>query len=371
MKLGTRIPSLVLKECLTLFRDPKGRIVLIMPPLLQLLIFAFAATLEVKNISMAIYNEDNGKHGIELIQRIRGSSTFKEIHFVTNHHAIRTNLDEQKVLMALHIPVNFSRDIEAKRPASLQILLDGRRSNAAQIANGYLERLVSDYMEELFPQQDRNLLSLEIIERNWFNGNLLYLWFTIPSLVGILSMLIALIITSLSVAREREMGTFDQLLVSPLKPIEILIGKTIPAVVIGIAEGLLIWAVGILLFGVPFRGSFLLLLFALFMFAMSIVGVGLFISSLCRTQQQANLGTFIFMAPAVSLSGYAAPVENMPPWLQTATWINPLKHFLVIVKGLFLKDMNFSQVWINIWPLLIISVLTLLLAGWFFRHRLG
>ncbi|MFI5142313.1 MAG: ABC transporter permease, partial [Bacteroidia bacterium] len=252
----------------------------------------------------------------------------------------------------------------------IQVILDGRKSNGAQIVNGYLATLVNNYEQDLLINEGKDTLPAVIIERNWYNENLLYIWYTVPSLVGILSMLITLIITSMSVARERELGTYDQLLVSPLRPTEILIGKMAPAIIIGLLEGLLIWVVAVTIYGVPFRGSFVLLVFSIMLFALSIVGVGLFISSIAKTQQQAILGTFVFMVPSVSLSGYASPVENMPGWLQTATSVIPLKHFLITVKGLFLKDMTFLQVWSNTWPLLIIGSFTLTLAAWFFTKRL-
>lgn len=365
----TRISALIVKEMLTVFRDPKGRLVLIMPPLLQLMVFAFAATLEVKNVTLAIYNQDSGRHGYEIVQRLNGSPTFTDILFLDSETAIQPVIDQQRALAVIIIPQDFSRDIEADTLASLQIILDGRRSNAAQIVNGYIATLISRYDNELATEGGREPPPAIIVDRNWFNENLLYLWFTIPSLVGILSMLVALIVTSLSVARERELGTFDQLLVSPLTPFEILLGKTVPAILIGMAEGLVIAMVGVWLFGVPFTGSLLLLIVAMFTFVLSTVGVGLFISALSKTQQQAILGAFIFMVPAVTLSGYAAPVENMPAWLQSLTWINPLKHFLITLKGLFLKDMAFVQVWANTWPLLVISAVTLPIAGWYFNKR--
>jgi ABC-2 type transport system permease protein len=365
----TRIPALIVKEMLTLFRDPKGRLVLIMPPLLQLMIFAFAATLEVKNVTLAIYNQDNGRHGYEIIQRLHGSPTFTDILFLDSKTAIQPVIDQQRALAAITIPQDFSRNIEADTPANLQVILDGRRSNAAQIVSGYIATLISRYDSELATEGGREPPPAIIVDRNWFNENLLYLWFTIPSLVGILSMLVALIVTSLSVARERELGTFDQLLVSPLTPFEILLGKTVPAILVGMAEGLIIATVGVWLFGVPFTGSPILLIIAIFTFVLSTIGVGLFISALSKTQQQAILGAFIFMVPAVTLSGYAAPVENMPLWLQYLTWVNPLQHFLITVKGLFLKDMPFMEVWANTWPLLVISGVTLPIAGWFFNKR--
>lgn len=365
-----RISALIVKELLTLFRDPKSRFLLLGPPFLQLFIFAFAATLEVKNVSLVIYNQDHGHHGYEIIQRFSGSPTFSNISFVDNESKFAPAIDEQKAIAAIHIPQNFSRDIEAGNQANIQLILDGRRSNAAQIVNGYITQIITSYGQEQLTFQTTLSPVAVIVSRNWFNENLLYLWFTVPSLVGILAALIALMVTSLSVARERELGTFDQLLVSPLMPYEILIGKTVPAILIGLFEGLLIFIVSQTVLGVPFTGSFILLVLAIFAFVMSTVGIGLFISSISKTQQQAILGAFIFLVPAVTLSGYASPIENMPDWLQKIIFINPVKHFLITVKGLFLKDMGYMDVWANSWPLLIIGMFTLTLAGWFFARRL-
>lgn len=365
-----RITALIIKELLTLFRDPRSRAVLIGPPLLQLVIFSFAVTLEVKNVHLIVFNEDMGKHGKEIVQRLIGSPTFTSIVFAENIGDFGSVINEQKVIAAVHIPADFSQQIESGEKTSVQFILDGRRSNASQIVNGYLTEIVFRYVRELQISMGKTPNNVMIIERNWFNENLFYLWFTVPSLVVILTMLIALIVTALSVARERELGTFDQLLVSPLMPYQILIGKAVPAILIGVAEGLLIWLVAITVFAIPFTGSFGFLVFTLFVFVMSIVGTGLLISSLAKTQQQAILGVFVFMVPAITLSGYAAPVENMPLWLQKVTWFNPLQHALITVKGLFLKNLRIADLWPHTWPLLIIGLITLTLAGWFFKRRL-
>lgn len=364
-----RIFALVQKEILTLLHDPKSRAVLIGPPILQLLVFSFAVTLEVKNVSLAIINEDQGVYGRQLISRYVASTTFKEIYFLENIREAKGVLDSQKVMAVVHIGQNFSKGILAGETTTVQFLLDGRKSNAAQIVNGYLTEILSEYETSLGTSGTRRVASA-IAGRNWYNENLLYLWFTVPSLVVILTLLIGMIVTSLSVARERELGTFDQLLVSPLSPLEILIGKTIPAIIIGLSEGIIIWAVGCTVFQIPFVGSFALLVFTLLIFVTSVVGVGLCISSISMTQQQAILGTFAFIVPAITLSGYAAPIENMPLWLQRATAINPVKHALISVKGIFLKDMGFAEVWVHTWPLLIIACCTLSLAGFFFTRRL-
>ena len=257
-----RIWALFLKETLTLLKDRRGRIVLIGPPILQLVIFSFAATLEVKNISLAVYNEDTSKQAQEFINQIIGSKTFKSIFFVKNKKEVQSMIEQQIVIGAIHIPDNFSNHIKQNRSARIQVILDGRRSNAAQIVAGYLGLVTERYTQDLLKEvPNEGLPPVIVVSRHWFNENLLYTWFTVPSLVAILSMLVALIVTSLSVARERELGTFDQLLVSPLMPYEILMGKTLPAVSISLCEGLLIWTIGVLLFKLPFTGHFLVLVF--------------------------------------------------------------------------------------------------------------
>jgi ABC-2 type transport system permease protein len=235
---------------------------------------------------------------------------------------------------------------------------------------GYAATIIENFSNDLAAKLNIHEQQTEIFPRNWFNPNLLYYWFNVPNLSGILTMLIGLTITALSVARERELGTFDQLLVSPLQPFEILVGKTIPALLIGLIEGTIIVCAAIFIFRIPFIGSLTLLYMSMFVFISSIVGVGLFISSLSKNQQQAILGSFIFMTPAVTLSGYATPIENMPVWLQQATVINPLRYYLVIAKGLFLKDMPANIVFDNVWPMAMIACFTLTGAAWFFRKRL-
>jgi ABC-2 type transport system permease protein len=365
-----RILALIKKEILTVWRDKKSRMVLIVPPLLQLLIFAFAGTLDVKNVSLGILNRDNGAESFELLQRFHGSPTFNRIIYLQSVADIARIIDNQEVVMVIHMDEQFSRNLRANKPANIQFILDGRKSNTAQIVQGYATRIVEQFNRDYAARVNLTLQNTEIFPRNWFNPNLIYYWFNVPNLTGVLTMLIGFTVTALSVARERELGTFDQLLVSPMQPIEILVGKTIPALIIALIEGSVIVTAAIVGFRIPFIGSFLLLYFSMFVFVSSIIGAGLFISSLCKTQQQAILGSFVFMTPAVLLSGYATPVENMPFWLQQITLINPLRYYLVIAKGLFLKDMPWYIVFENVWPMALIACCTLIGAGWFFRKRL-
>ena len=363
-----RILSLIRKEFTALLRDPRNRIILIAPPMMQLFVFSLASTLEVKNNTLTIWNEDFGTVGTELVQRVAAMKSFKKVIFVHDQPTFDQTIDQQKSLLGLHIPEDYTQQLKQGKLSTLQVIADGRRSNSGQIATGYLTAVVQQMLFDSGYLRTENL-SASISTRNWFNPNLHYLWFVIPSLVAILTTLMAMIITALSVARERELGTFDQLLVSPLTPEMILIGKAVPAFFIPMAEASLIVFVGVNLFGVPFEGSLLLLYASMAAYLFALVGVGLFVSSICHTQQQAILAVFCFVLPAVLLSGYASPIDNMPEWLAQLTVLNPLKYFLIITRELFLKDAPASIIWQNTYPLLIIGVLTTGASVWMFRHK--
>ncbi|MBS0288661.1 MAG: ABC transporter permease [Proteobacteria bacterium] len=371
MKIFFRIKALVIKEILALLKDKRARIILIMPPIMQLILFANAATLEVRNISISYLNEDKGWYSHELIQRIKGSPYFNHVYEVNTFKELKKTIDDQRVLVALAIQSNFSQQLASGSEAFAQIILDGRKSNSSQIVEGYVSRIIQSFNEEIQKQISVKALGQVSIDfRSWFNPNLDYLFYTVPQLVGILSMVVGLIVTALSVAREREMGTFDQLLVSPLQPWEILIGKMLPAIIIGVLESTLIMILAMSIYQIPFYGSFFLFYLSLIIFVISIIGVGLFISSLCQTQQQATLGIFVFIMPTMLLSGFATPIENMPTWLQPVTWLIPISHLFVIIKGVFLKNMGTLEVLKNIWPMLVIALITLSLATWKFKSTL-
>lgn len=366
----SRILFLIRKELLNVWYDPKSRASLLVPPLVQLLIFTFAATLDVKNVPIGILNRDNGAQAFELVQRFYGAPPFTHVVFLKAVEEIAPFIDTQQGVMVVSIDQQFSRELEAGKPAYVQLILDGRKSNTAQIVAGYANDILSQFNKDFTATAAIKQQNTELVLRNWYNPNLLYYWYNIPSLVALLSMLTCLVVTSISVARERELGTFDQLLVSPLVPLEILIGKIVPGILIGMLEGTLMLTVGTLIFGVPFTGSLSLFFGSLVIFISAISGIGLFISSLSATQQQAMLGSFTFMVPAVLLSGFATPIENMPEWLQPVTYLIPLRYMLVISKGIFLKAMPFDIVFDNTWPIVIIAVFNLIGAGLFFRRRL-
>jgi len=365
-----KLLALIWKELLVVLRDPRSRISIILPPLIQLFIFAYASTLDVKNATIGIVNRDNGEQAFELLQRFHGTPLFKEIIYLKGMEEIGPFLDAQKGLMVVSIDAQFSRDLDARKQALVQLICDGRRSNTTQILSGYAAEIVQDYNNDFMARSSLKQQNTVLVPRNWFNPNILYPWYNITSLVAVLSMLTCLVVVAQSVAREREMGTFDQLLVSPLSPLEILVGKIVPGILIGAGEGFLMWAVGAGLLGVPFTGSILLFALSLLVFVSAISGVGLFISSLSATQQQAMLGTFVFMLPSVLLSGFATPIENMPSWLQPITYLMPLRYMLILSKGIFLKALPASIVFEQIWPMIPIALFTLSASSLYFRRRL-
>jgi len=365
-----RLVTLITKELQLAFRDPQSRRLLLMPVILQLAVFPFAATLEVKNATLAILNEDPGAESTELVKRLTIARAFPKQILVTSQHELTTVIDDQQALLALEIPPDFSRRLAAGQPAQLLAVVDGRRSNSAQIALGYAQNIVQAYGDERAAARGVPAPS-QIVVRNWFNPNLEYRWFMLPVLVAIITTIGSLIVTALSIAREREQGTFDQLLVSPLTAGLIMVGKTVPAIVVAGGQATLIALAAVFVYGVPFQGSVLLLYLSMLFYALALAGFGLFISSLCETQQQAFLGVFTFMVPAIMLSGFIAPVENMPLFFQWLSWIDPLSHFIVIVKGLFLKGFGIDLVWRNLWPLLVITVFTMSIGYWMFRRRIA
>jgi len=365
-----QIIALIIKEFRAVWRDKATRSLLFIPPIIQLLIFSFAVTLEVKNITLAVFNQDSGKDSYELIQRFEGSPQFSNIIYLDREEQIKDIMDERKALLILNFPSDFSRKIRRGDTATVQAILDGRRSNSSLVVLGYVNEIANGYGTEVQPIPNVPGIDDIVLARNWFNENLEYTWYTVACLVGILALITALSLSSLTIAREREMGTFEQILVSPLTPTKILIGKLLPAVLIAMANAAGIFLFAIFLFKVPFQGSLLLLIGSMFVFLLSVIGVGLFISSLSTTQQQAVLGTFCFMSPTMTLSGFGTPVENIPMWVQYVAELFPLKHFLIVVKGLFLKDMPAADVWTNTWPNLLIAFVTVSVSIWLFRRRM-
>ncbi len=362
--------TLVRKELQLAFRDPQSRRLLIAPVVLQLALFPFAATLEVRNATLGILNRDNGVAAHELVQRLSVTQAFPRIVMVGSESELARRVADQDVLLALEIPADFSQRVEGGRDAEVLAIIDGRRSNSAQIAAGYASSILEGYAAERMAGPGL-ATSSRVVVRHRYNPNLEYRWFMLPVLVSIIATLGSLIVTALSIAREREQGTLDQLLVSPLTPGLVMVGKAIPALIVAFGQATLVAGAAVFVYHVPFLGSVALLYLSMLCYGLSLAGFGLFISSLCETQQQAFLGVFSFMVPAVMLSGFIGPVENMPLLFRCLSWIDPLTHFIIIVKGLFLKGHGFALLWPDLWPLLLIAAFTMTSGFWMFRRRVA
>lgn len=366
-----RVVALAIKELLAVLKDKKSRLVLVVPPILQLLVFGYAASFDLSDIPVAVYNEDRSAPSRELVARVVGSPNFHLVGYVDHEDQIEPLINNKSVLMVLHLGQNFSSDLYSGRGATAQLIIDGRNSNTAQVLQGYLQRIVNDFNQEWVKRHGLKAPPALLRIRPWFNSNLVSRWFIVPGIVGLLTLVITTIVTSLSVAREREAGTFDQLLVTPLRPVEILIGKAIPGVLIGVVEGSFILFMAVFWFDVPFRGALGALYLGMLLFILSAVGIGIMISSLAVTQQQGMLGAFLFLVPAVILSGFATPIANMPTAVQLITYVNPLRYFLIILRSVFLEGGSYQMLYHDYWPMAIIAAVTLSLAGWLFRHRMN
>lgn len=365
-----RILALVRKEFLTLLKDPKSRLVLVVPPLIQLLVFGYAATFDLKQVPYAVYNQDHGLAARELLARFEGATSFRKVADLHSESEIAPLVDERKVLVVIHIGPRLTADLQSGRRAPLQVILDGRNSNTAMVALNYVRSVIDRFNDDWSSARGLQGPPARLEMRAWFNPNLESRWFFIPGIIGMLTLVVTMLVTALTVAREREQGTFDQLLVTPLRPGEILIGKTVPGFVIGIVQATLILLVATLWFEVPFLGSLPAFYAGLALFLLSGVGAGLLISALSSTQQQGLLGAFLFMVPAVILSGFATPIANMPEFVQMITLIDPLRYFLVVLRRVFLEGAGFGLLLDQFWPMAAIGATTLILAGWLFRHRM-
>ncbi len=362
-----RILALIKKEFITIWEDPKSRGIIIVLPIIQLIVFANAVTMEVKNIDVAVLDKSNSVESRELLSKFEHSSRFGKIYYINTEDELKEIIDIQKVQLGLYINNDFASGIRSKKGSSIQILADGRQTNSASIGSAYASQIINEYNNEIVKS---NKVSIAPSIRNWFNPNLEYRWYLLSVLISLLAFIITLLLTALSIAREREVGTFEQLIVSPLSTFEILIGKTVPPLFIALGLTSLMTLIIIKIFKVPFEGSFLLFFVAVVISLLSIVGVGLFISSICKTQQQALLGVLTFQMPAVLLSGFISPIEDMPKFWQALTWANPIRFFMKMSKSIFLKGMGAEDVFINLIPLIIIAIITLSLASWRFKKNL-
>ena len=364
-----QVLALVVKELFAVLRDGRSRTVLIGPPLIQLVVFGYAATFDLSHVPIAVYDQDQSSASRELVARFAGSPAFDVTAMLESEEPVNALIDARKVQMVMVIDRRFSRDLHLHRGAPVQIITDGRNSNTALLIQGYANTILNQFAMDWAATHGAPSPSSILEVRALYNPNLASRWFIVPGIVALLTQVVTLLVVGLSVAREREMGTFDQLLVTPLRQIDILLGKGLPGILIGVVEASVIIAATVFWFEVPLRGGLLPLYTGLVLFVIAVTGIGLAISALSATQQQALLGAFLFMVPSVILSGFATPIANMPAWVQVITLVNPMRYFLVIVRSVFLEGAGIPELVSQFWPMAIIGVVTLAGAGWLFRKR--
>lgn len=361
-----RIFALAVKELGSLWSDRKMRFVLLGPPLIQVILFANAANYDVTRVRLGLWSDDNGAPARQLLYDFAGSAAFVPTS-IQGEAAADAAIRNRDVVAVLHIPQRFSADMLAHRTAHVQLLVDARRSNSALMVGQYASQIVADYAAGA--SQTRP--PVEIVTRDLFNPTLESTWFILPGLVVILSFMMTMMVAALSLAREREMGTLEQMLITPLLPGEIMFGKALPALLVGLLEANIVLAVALLLFHLPFAGNLAVLEICLALFDLAALGVGLAISTIAWTQQQAMLGVFIFASPAIVVSGYATPEENMPRAVQVLSLIDPVRYMLVIGRGEFLQALPMQVVLEQSWPLAVIACVTLAVAVTMVRKAIG
>ena len=362
--------ALIKKEFLAILRDRKSRIIIIAPPLIQLVLFANILTMETKNAKLAVIDNSATLESREFLSGIENSKWFGKVIYTDDINTAQKMLKTEKVEGILQINRDFARKLKNSGKVTIGLTVDGRTPIIANGIGNYVGQIAETYSLRFAQKTGINNPQIDIASRVWFNPNANYQWYLVISLIVILALIITLMLTSLSVARERELGTFEQLIVSPYTSLEILIGKTFPPLAIALIMQTAMVASAVVFFEIPFTGSFALFMLSSFIALHSFVGVGLFISSICNTQQQAILGAFAFMMPAVLLSGFVSPIEDMPVFLQYLTYANPIRFFIAIGNGLFLKDMTFIDVFPNLVPLVVIAVFTLSFAALTFKRNL-
>ncbi|MBQ7287941.1 MAG: ABC transporter permease [Candidatus Gastranaerophilales bacterium] len=365
-----RILALIKKEFLSIFKDPKSRALIITPPILQLFVFANAITLEVKNIDISILDYSKSYQSRELVSRFSNSSWFRKIYQIDNLEQLKNDIDFKKSQAGIIIQNDFESNILKQKPSEILIIADGRQTNSASLVSGYISTIISNYSSELEEKYNIKGSKINVITRNWYNPNLEYKWFLTVSLIVMLAMVLCLLLSSLSIARERELGSFNQLLVSPLTSDEILFSKTIPPLIVAFISSIVITLIIALIFKVPFSGNIFIYLIATLISLVSIVALGLFISSFSFSQQQAILGVFAFQTPAVLLSGFVSPIEDMPMFFQYVSMLNPIRYYMFLIKGIYFKGMSAEVVFLNLIPLILITIIMILLARFSFKLKI-
>jgi ABC-2 type transport system permease protein len=381
-----RIREIVRKEFRQVLREPRLRFVLFVPPLVQTIIFGYAINLDVENAQIAWMDQDRTPASRELLAAFEGSPYFQVAAVLTQEDEVQAVLDRGEAQVVVRVLPGFARDVQRGETTAVQVLVDGTDSNTASIIANYASQIVARYASRVLADQQRSRLIgptttsgsavntslpvLNVQSRVWFNPDLESRDYFVPGVIVNIIALVTVMLTAMAIVREKEIGTMEQLMVTPIRPIELILGKTLPFALVGLLDVILITTVALLVFHIPFRGSGLLLLGASVLILLTTLGVGLFISTISQTQQQAMMVTFFFMMPAFLLSGFAFPIRNMPVMVQYLTYLNPLRYFIDIVWGIFLKGTGLAVLWPQMVALLVFGVVILGLSALRFRKRL-
>jgi len=364
-----RIRQMLIKEFIQVFRDPRMRAVVLVLPCIELVVIGYAVNMDIRDIRTAVYDLDNTPASRDLLARFSASGYFDVVARVDDDRQVQDLIDRGDVQVVVRIDHGLAGDLEAGRTAAVQVLCDGSDSNTAAIAMSYVSRIAGDYSRQMLArriERSRGPVDpparVDLRSRAWFNENLESRNYFVPGVIVIVVSLVSLLLTSMAVVREKEIGTIEQIMVTPITPVEFILGKTLPFVVISLVDVTLILLIGVFWFEVPIRGSLVLLYFSTGLYLLTMLGVGLFISTISQTQQQAMMSTFLFFFPAMLLSGFSFPIANMPQVIQWFTYLNPVAYFLVVVRTIFLKGIGLSYLWPQLLVLAAMGIATLGLA---------
>ncbi len=381
-----RIREIVRKEFRQTLREPRMRILLFVPPLVQLIIFGYAVNLDVDHVRLGWLDRDHTTASRDLLAQFQGSPRFDLVALPKSQAEAQHLLDGSRVHAVISVLPGFGRDIERGVTTTVQVLVDGSNSNTASIAGAYATQVISAYAASALASQQQEKLvgrtmvtrapvglgmpTLDVRSRVWFNPDLLSRDYFVPGVVVNIVTLVSIMLTAMAVVREKEIGTLEQLMVTPVRPVELMLGKTLPFAAAALVQVAFITTAALLVFGIPLRGSLVLLFFAAVIYLMTTLGVGLFVSTISQTQQQAVMGSFFFFTPAFMLSGFAFPIRNMPLPVQVLSFLDPVRYFISIVRGIFLKGTGISELWPQLAALLIYGTLILGASALRFHKRL-
>ena len=370
-----RLLCMIKKEFIQIFRNSKMRAIVLVMPLVQSMVFGYAVTTDVKQVTTAIYDQAQTPDSRELIDRFTHSGYFSVKTMIRSDREMDELIDQGEVAAILRIPPDFSGKIASGTTAAVQIIVDGTDSNTAGVVLNYAGNIIRNDAIEILRQRTgspgRETIGVNLQTRAWFNDNLTSRNFYVPGVIAVIVMLVTLLLTSMSVVREKEMGTMEQIVVTPITSAEFIIGKTMPSIILGFVNMIFVTLISVFWFDIPVRGSLATLFVANGFYLMTTIGIGLVISTVSDTQQQAMMSTFFFYLPAVLLSGFMFPIANMPEVVQIFTYLNPLRYFLIIIRGIFLKGVGVAILWPQILALLVLGSLVLTLAVRRFRKNLA